>query len=95
MATSMFVGVVPDDLKTLITIDDQGASVVDWGRAEPLLQHVEFGDVTLLDRPKAAEGVTEGDLEKLGYEVVAYGQVGPLILRKRDDAFWHPSRWGG
>lgn len=83
---SMFVGVVPDDLKNLVGIETGLAEIVDWERDAPLLQHVLFSEVQISDEPRSAEGVVDGDFEDLGYEIVAYGRSGPLLLQRREGA---------
>jgi hypothetical protein len=80
------VGFVPPDLEKLLAIDrEQRSSVVDWRRTSPLLQHVEISDLIMMDRPRMKDGVSEGDLENEGYEVMAHGSQGPLIAEKRGD----------
>ncbi len=81
---SLFVGFVPDELKKLVTVETGSMNIVDWQRSEPLLQHVQFNDVTASDEPRSAQGIQDGDYEQLGYEVLAFGATGPLLLKKRD-----------
>jgi Ca-activated chloride channel homolog len=78
------VGIVPDDLQTLIGVDQQVTVAVDWNKATPLLQHVELRELAVIDRPQYAQGRGERDVESVGYEVLAHGQLGPLILRRID-----------
>jgi Ca-activated chloride channel family protein len=80
--TFVFTGVIPDDVSKLLRIDDSVAQVIDWQRSTPLLQHVLLTDVQIADRPLSAEGVRDRDYEELGYEILAQGRTGPLILRK-------------
>lgn len=80
---SVSVGMVPDDLKKLISIKTGLAEIVDWRRSSPLLQHVQLTGVQIADVPKSADGVREGQFEELGYEVLAHSRTGPLILQKR------------
>ena len=82
--TYFFVGVVPEDLKQMITVQTDLAEVVDWKRDAPLLQHVQLKEVQISDLPRRAAGVEDGDFEELGYELLAFGNEGPLIIRKRD-----------
>jgi Ca-activated chloride channel homolog len=82
--TFLFIGVVPADLSSLISIGTGLAQVVDWKRDDPLLQHVMFQDVEITDQPTLAEGVDEGDIESLGYEILVQGNTGPLVLRRRE-----------
>jgi hypothetical protein len=80
--TFVFVGVLPDDLTRLVRIEDALAQVVDWQRSAPLLQHVLLTDVQIADRPVSAQGVRDRDYEEMGYEILAQGRTGPLILKK-------------
>ena len=82
--TCCYVGLLPDALRGLLTTGEGSSSVVDWRRASPLLRHVEFADLLILDRVAFAGGAGEGDLEAQGYEVLMYGDAGPLLLRKRE-----------
>jgi Ca-activated chloride channel family protein len=96
--TALYVGMVPDDLKDLVSVTKAGSAAVDWDRAAPLFQYVEFGDVAILDQPVSAEGVGEGDYENRGYQVLLHGQKGPLILEKQSgqwlqfDTLFHTDR---
>jgi Ca-activated chloride channel family protein len=80
--TFVFVGVLPDELTRLVRIEDALAQVIDWQRSTPLLQHVLLTDVQIADRPVSAEGVRDRDYEEMGYEILAQGRTGPLILKK-------------
>ena len=83
-ATYLLVGAVPPDLQPLVTVETGLADVVDWKREAPLLRHVQLRDVQIADLPRRAEGVEDGDFEELGYEILAFGNESPLIVRKRD-----------
>jgi len=79
---ALFIGVVPPDLAKLVTVKTSLAELVDWRRSEPLLQHVQLAEVQTSDEPQNAEGVRNENYEELGYEVLAFGRAGPLLLRK-------------
>ena len=81
-ATFLFVGVIPDDIAKLVHMEEKIAQVIDWQRSAPLLQHVLLTDVQIADRPVSAEGVRDRDYEEAGYEILAQGRTGPLVLRK-------------
>lgn len=83
-ATYLLIGAVPPDLQPLVTVETGLADVVDWKREAPLLRHVQLRDVQIADLPRRAEGVEDGDFEELGYEILAFGNESPLIVRKRD-----------
>lgn len=78
------VGFVPPDLQKLVTIESGNASVIDWRRDSPLLQHVTMIDVVLMDDPQHAAGVDESALANLGYEILAHGPHGPLIVARTE-----------
>ena len=80
---AIYVGVIPNDLTKLVGIKDGLAEVVDWKRSEPLLQHVQMAEVQIADVPTKADDVGDEDFEQLGYEILAHGRTGPLILKKR------------
>ena len=81
---TLFVGVVPEQLQDLIRVDDANAEVVDWQRDAQLLQHVQLKEVIISDLPVKNENVEDTDIEQQGFEILAYGSQGPLILRRRD-----------
>ncbi|MEY2727815.1 MAG: hypothetical protein RLZZ458_3682 [Planctomycetota bacterium] len=80
----VLVGVIPEDLKSLITVRDELGAVVDWNRTAPLLRHVQLAEVEFAELPAYVSGVTVGDLEERGYEVLVDGKSGPLLLQKRE-----------
>jgi len=84
--TCCYVGLVPEDLRELVSVEEGGARVVDWSRSSPLLQHVELNDVVIADQPRSGQDVGESDYEGRGYEVLIHGESGPLLLQKRDRA---------
>lgn len=78
----LFTGFVPDDLKNLVRIDASLAEVVDWQRSAALLQHVLLTEVQIAEQPVAGDEVRDRDFEELGYDVLAHGRRGPLVLKK-------------
>lgn len=84
--TRLTVGLVPPDLQDLVKLGKGGTQVVDWRRDAAVLQHVELGDVVILDQPQLVTTAGEGDLENRGYQVLVYGHRGPLLLRREDAA---------
>ncbi len=78
------VGFVPPDLQKLVTVESGNASVIDWRRDSPLLQHVTMTDVVLMDDPHHAAGVDESALANLGFEILAHGPHGPLIVSRAE-----------
>jgi len=79
----LFVDVVPDPVQPLVEIDREGTRVADWHRTNPLLQYVQMSGLILIDNPKWAEGVKAADVEQTGYEIIAYGGSGPLMLQRQ------------
>src|ERR1039457_4390748 len=82
--TRLSVGFIPPELQRFIELGTNGSSVVDWRRDAPVLQHVQLADLMVLDQPRFTAGASEGNLENAGYEVLIYGQRGPLLVRKQD-----------
>lgn len=78
------VGMVPEDLKQFINMETKLTDVVDWNRSTSLLRHVEMNDIQITEQPVWADNASEADLEKLGYEVLVHGRLGPLVLQKRN-----------
>lgn len=76
------VGFVPEDLSNLMELVTGQTEVVDWRRTAPLLQHVQLLDVQIADDPQLSKGISERDIEKAGYEILAQSRSGPLILEK-------------
>jgi hypothetical protein len=79
----MTVGVIPAAIRDLVSVKTGAASVVDWQRNAPLLQHVQLTDVLITDQTQSAEGKSDGDYESLGFQILAHGNTGPLILEHR------------
>ena len=81
--TRLCVGFLPLDVRTLATEEDKSTRVTDWRRNEPVLQHVELADLILLDRVRSNAGVTDADYERLAYDILIHGDLGPLMLRRQ------------
>ncbi len=79
------IGVVPDEVKPLLAMANRNASAIDWRRDSPLLQHVSFSDVIFMDEPTNAPEVDDARYASLGYEILARGAHGPLILARSSD----------
>jgi len=77
------IGLVPADLSALVSIQQQNAQAIDWRRDSPLLQHVNLRDVVLMDQPTRRGEATDEPFATLGYEVLAQGERGPLLLERR------------
>ncbi|MCH7687251.1 MAG: VWA domain-containing protein, partial [Planctomycetes bacterium] len=80
---TLFVGIIPDDLKNVLSIQTGLVEVVDWRRSSPLLQHVQLTGVQIADEPVSAKGIQDRHFEELGYEILAHARTGPLILKNR------------
>ena len=70
------VGVIPEAVQKLVSVDTGSANVVDWKRNATLLQHVQLTDVLISDQARSADGVSDGDYESLGYDILAHGNTG-------------------
>lgn len=80
----VLVGIIPEDLKSLISVKEELGAVVDWNRTAPLLRHVQLAEVEFAELPTYAEGASTKDLEDRDYEVLVDGKAGPLLLQKRE-----------
>lgn len=80
--TAMFVGVIPPELKDLVSTRTGLAELVEWKRSEPLLRHVQLAQIQISTETVNAEGVSTEDYENFGYETLAFGGSGPLLLKK-------------
>lgn len=80
---SLFVGVILPNIQDLVTVESGGAEVVDWDKTSPLLQYVQLTEVFSSDEPKSREEVQDRHYEEAGYEILAHGRTGPLILADR------------
>ncbi|MCG8584845.1 MAG: BatA and WFA domain-containing protein, partial [Pirellulales bacterium] len=78
------VGDVPADLESQIKVQGGSGEVIDWYRHAPLLEHVLLSDLVFAEEPTSAPGVDDAALEARGYEVLAHGGRGPLILKKQN-----------
>src|SRR4029434_82984 len=91
-------GIIPEELKPLVTIEKEPAQAIDWRRDHPLLQHVSLDDVVFSDTPRNAAQINDLKYRELGYEILAEGPHGPFILDKteadqrRVHTFVHPDR---
>ena len=92
------VGIVPEDLKALVSIEKKSVTAIDWRRESPLLQHVSLDEVLFMDAPVTAAGKDETAFANLGYEPLILGPHGPLALVRGDDTalrlhlIFHPDR---
>lgn len=77
------IGIVPTDARSLVNMEARNSQVVDWRRDSPLLQHVTLRDVVFMEQPVNTGTTSEDSLAQLGYETLAQGERGPLILQKR------------
>ena len=78
------VGDIPVELTSLVAMEPGLAEIVDWDRSEQILQHVNVGAVSIAQKPKTSEDVSDADFESLGYEVLAHSATGPLLLKRRE-----------
>ncbi|MFO1006386.1 MAG: VWA domain-containing protein [Planctomycetaceae bacterium] len=81
--TYLTIGQIPKELDGKLTIQDGNATVVDWKRDAPIMQHVQLREVLMVDEPTLASGVTDATLEELGFETLCHGANGPLMLERR------------
>ena len=77
------IGIVPPEVRSLVTVEGKNSQVIDWRRDSPLLQHVSLRDVIFMEEPVSTGATTDDALAQLSYDVLAQGEHGPLILEKR------------
>lgn len=82
-STYLTIGHVPKELAGKMTIEEGQATVVDWKRDTPLMQHVQLREVLMVDEPVLSPGVTDNVLEELGFQSLCHGSRGPLILERQ------------
>jgi len=82
----MFVGITPPDLSGLLKTESGLTEIIDWERTSPLLQHMQLREVQITDDVRRVDDVSDGDVEELGYHILAYGRNAPLIVEKRNGA---------
>jgi hypothetical protein len=76
------IGLIPGDLQKLVTIENKNSQTIDWRRDAPLLQHVALNDVIFMDSPVNAADIDDASYANLGYEILARGPQGPLIVSR-------------
>jgi hypothetical protein len=82
--TAFFDGAIPEGFEAAVEVrpTDQGDAAIDWRHDSQLLEHVELGEVLFLDQPAWRPGAGEGDLERIGGEVLVHGRRGPLLAQR-------------
>lgn len=95
------VGIIPPNLNKILSIKEHNVELVDWFKEDPLLRHVELGELTILEGAEAISANT-ADLEKeiasSGYEVLIFAKKGPLLLKRNwggrleYNLFFHPDK---
>lgn len=94
----IYVGLVPERLAEMVEVKTGLAELVDWKRSDGLLRHVQLQDMQIADEVVYQQGFMDSDLEEEGFEIVAYGGAGPLIVKDRTSAsqdyylLFHPDR---
>ncbi len=83
-AVSFSTGFVPAALRGVVRVESGPCDVVDWRRDALLLRHVEMSGLVIHGTPSLLPGVSEVELGNRGFEVLAQGPRGPLLLSRRD-----------
>jgi len=78
----LVVGEIPEDLAELVTTRTGTSPVIDWNRGSLLLQHVNLDDIEISDEPVRGDGVLDQQFREAGYEILATGRSGPLVLAR-------------
>jgi Ca-activated chloride channel homolog len=77
-------GIVPEEIRALVNVEKAPGQVIDWRRDSPTLQHVGFDDVLFSENPHNAADVTDTSYRERGFEILAEGPQGPMILEKNE-----------
>jgi len=91
-------GLIPEELKPLVTVEAKPCQAIDWRRDHPLLQHVSFDDVVFSETLQNAPDATDTRFRELGYEVLVDGPQGPLLVDRTESeqlrvhTLFHPDR---
>lgn len=80
---SLWFGAVPVALGEIAMATEGQARVIDQDRIDPLLTHVELGELALLEDFAWRESRGERDLEQAGFTTLVHGSRGPLLVRRR------------
>lgn len=95
------VGVIPERVRDILTVEKKAATAIDWRRESPLLQHVSFDEVIFMENPAIVAGKNETAVANLGYDILVHGPGGPLALLRDESAtnggmglhlLFHPDR---
>jgi len=92
------LGLIPEDLQPLVTMEKANIHAIDWRRDAPTLLHVSLDDVLFTEDPHTVAEVTETRFRELNYAILAEGPHGPLLLEKNESdrllvtALFHPDR---
>jgi hypothetical protein len=75
-------GLIPNDLRGVLRKEKKDIAVMDWIRDDPLLQHTQLNELSIMEGTAFRKGSSAKNLEKLGYQTVIFGSPGPLLLKK-------------
>lgn len=78
----LVIGAIPEDLAQLVTTRSGNSPVVDWNRSSLLLQHVNLDSIEIADEPVRGDDVLDQNFREAGYEILATGRSGPLVLAR-------------
>ncbi|NQU39783.1 MAG: VWA domain-containing protein [Lentisphaerae bacterium] len=74
------IGAIPAALTGCVARVTTPDRVVDWRRGDPLLQHVELGDVVIAAGTHFSVAGGVAACEEQGYKVIVHGEQGPLLV---------------
>ena len=80
----ILVGILPEDILGLMTMETAATEIIDWERSDPLLEHVNMGAIDVIDQPVRIDDAKDADFEQAGYEILTYARTGPLIFKRRE-----------
>lgn len=83
----LFVNLTPPSVTELLTITSNAPSrITVWRRESELFRSVNLADRELMDEVAWRDGVLEQDFAQHGFDVLMFGNRGPLMLAQREQA---------
>lgn len=79
----LLIGVIPDQLASLVEPVRRSARFLDWDRTAPLLRHAQLADIETADAIRLMDDADVGDVEAAGFSILASGTAGPMVLRQK------------
>lgn len=79
----LFVGLIPDDLQSVLEPVAAAGTLIDWQREDEALSALALENLSMVRQVGYRSGQDESDLEDAGYQVLAWTQRGPWLVGKQ------------